>query len=108
MNGRSLHGWCGAGVFRPVCGAGGGTRTHTTLPSRDFKSLASTSSATSAFSTGSNTYRLSRPNGMRLLCAEKAQPFLKAQTFLKAEGGQSKASIRTRAAALANLNLVGL
>jgi len=29
-------------------GAGGGTRTHTTLPSRDFKSLASTSSATSA------------------------------------------------------------
>ena len=32
-----------------ICfGAGGGTRTHTTLPSRDFKSLASTSSATSA------------------------------------------------------------
>jgi hypothetical protein len=30
-------------------GAGGGTRTHTTLPSRDFKSLASTSSATSAY-----------------------------------------------------------
>src|SRR5207237_7902122 len=30
-------------------GAGGGSRTHTTLPSRDFKSLASTSSATSAF-----------------------------------------------------------
>ena len=29
-------------------GAGGGTRTRTTLPSRDFKSLASTSSATSA------------------------------------------------------------
>jgi hypothetical protein len=29
-------------------GAGGGTRTHTMLPSRDFKSLASTSSATSA------------------------------------------------------------
>src|ERR1700722_11099840 len=29
-------------------GAGGGTRTHTTLPSSDFKSLASTSSATSA------------------------------------------------------------
>src|SRR6185437_880299 len=33
-------------------GAGGGTRTHTTLPSRDFKSLASTNSATSAFVTG--------------------------------------------------------
>ena len=32
-----------------ISGAGGGTRTHTTLPSRDFKSLASTSSATSAF-----------------------------------------------------------
>jgi hypothetical protein len=32
-----------------LLGAGGGTRTHTTLPSRDFKSLASTSSATSAF-----------------------------------------------------------
>ena len=31
-----------------LLGAGGGTRTHTTLPSRDFKSLASTSSATSA------------------------------------------------------------
>jgi hypothetical protein len=30
-------------------GADGGTRTHTTLPSRDFKSLASTDSATSAF-----------------------------------------------------------
>ena len=35
-----------SGIF----GAGGGTRTHTTLPSRDFKSLASTSSATSALS----------------------------------------------------------
>ena len=34
--------------FRSAVGAGGGTRTHTTLPSRDFKSLASTSSATSA------------------------------------------------------------
>src|SRR5206468_430601 len=33
---------------RAKAGAGGGTRTHTTLPSRDFKSLASTSSATSA------------------------------------------------------------
>ena len=33
---------------RVKAGAGGGTRTHTTLPSRDFKSLASTSSATSA------------------------------------------------------------
>jgi hypothetical protein len=29
-------------------GAGGGTRTRTMLPSRDFKSLASTNSATSA------------------------------------------------------------
>ena len=36
-------------------GAGGGTRTHTTLPSRDFKSLASTSSATSALVTRSET-----------------------------------------------------
>src|SRR5262245_43181592 len=36
-------------------GAGGGSRTHTTLPSRDFKSLASTSSATSAFA-GSGRY----------------------------------------------------
>ncbi len=35
-------------AFRAKLGAGGGTRTHTTLPSRDFKSLASTSSATSA------------------------------------------------------------
>ena len=34
--------------MRWLIGAGGGTRTHTTLPSRDFKSLASTSSATSA------------------------------------------------------------
>src|SRR5437879_918072 len=33
---------------RAKAGAGGGTRTHTTLPSRDFKSLASTNSATSA------------------------------------------------------------
>ena len=36
-------------------GAGGGTRTHTTLPSRDFKSLASTNSATSAFVARSDT-----------------------------------------------------
>src|SRR6266849_5656639 len=36
-------------------GAGGGTRTHTTLPSRDFKSLASTSSATSALVRRSDT-----------------------------------------------------
>ena len=35
-------------ALRAKRGAGGGTRTHTTLPSRDFKSLASTSSATSA------------------------------------------------------------
>src|SRR5262249_35745216 len=33
---------------RAELGAGGGTRTHTTLPSRDFKALASTHSATSA------------------------------------------------------------
>src|SRR6266566_9142432 len=42
---------CAALVLREtrfLLGAGGGTRTHTTLPSRDFKSLASTSSATSA------------------------------------------------------------
>jgi hypothetical protein len=37
-----------ARALRPTRGAGGGSRTHTTLPSRDFKSLASTSSATSA------------------------------------------------------------
>ena len=37
-----------SGLDRASPGAGGGTRTHTTLPSRDFKSLASTSSATSA------------------------------------------------------------
>src|ERR1700682_356358 len=37
--------WC---ALMATTGAGGGTRTHTTLPSRDFKSLASTSSATSA------------------------------------------------------------
>jgi hypothetical protein len=35
-------------LLSKLAGAGGGTRTHTTLPSRDFKSLASTSSATSA------------------------------------------------------------
>jgi type IV secretory pathway VirB10-like protein len=38
--------WSAQGKWR--LGAGGGTRTHTTLPSRDFKSLASTNSATSA------------------------------------------------------------
>src|SRR5260370_12327534 len=42
-------------------GAGGGTRTHTTLPSRDFKSLASTSSATSALVARSDTYRVFFP-----------------------------------------------
>ena len=44
---RRVHFWriCRSA---PAVGAGGGTRTHTTLPSRDFKSLASTSSATSA------------------------------------------------------------
>src|SRR5258706_14916104 len=40
---------------RFLLGAGGGARTHTTLPSRDFKSLASTSSATSALVTRSET-----------------------------------------------------
>jgi hypothetical protein len=56
-------------------GAGGGTRTHTTLPSRDFKSLASTSSATSARSmsiryraNGGKHYATGRGNQSRASC----------------------------------------
>ena len=48
---RSCYGSLACNEF----GAGGGTRTHTTLPSRDFKSLASTSSATSALVARSDT-----------------------------------------------------
>ena len=44
----SASAWQPSLASRAKAGAGGGTRTHTTLPSRDFKSLASTSSATSA------------------------------------------------------------
>src|ERR1700676_3983486 len=47
-------------------GAGGGTRTHTTLPSRDFKSLASTSSATSAPFVSQGFLRF----GQRMFCSK--------------------------------------
>src|SRR4030081_336778 len=45
-------------------GAGGGTRTHTTVPSSDFKSLASTSSATSAPLVSQGFFRF----GQRMFC----------------------------------------
>ena len=80
-----------------------GLRTHTTLPSRDFKSLASTSSATSAY-----------VHEIRYLARFPAKwnwdsaPGPKRVPSLSECARQSKASIPTPAAALGNLNIVRL
>src|SRR3954454_19594647 len=61
--------------LRAGVGAGGGTRTHTTLPSRDFKSLASTNSATSAFEIRDLSLHPAKPNEVAQL--SRAQLMLK-------------------------------
>src|SRR5882724_7144358 len=83
-------------------GAGGGTRTHTTLPSRDFKSLASTSSATSAYSSTDQT--LSAFAGEVELGYSAPDRALRLRECTV----RSKASMRTSGPALGNLNVVRL
>lgn len=133
MGGRGLNGTRPAfaqglrrGSFarsRTKAGAGGGTRTHTMLPSRDFKSLASTSSATSAcllefgflarllvrwkqviFAEDTLFQQFSAADGKAALCFDRSCS--KTPRCFPCHPG--KASIRTPAAALGNLNLIRL
>src|SRR5882757_8890305 len=87
-------------------GAGGGTRTHTTLPSRDFKSLASTSSATSAYSSVDQT--LSAFVGQVELEVELGYSAPDRALRLRECTVRRKASMRTSGPALGNLNVVRL
>src|SRR5439155_14733493 len=92
---------------RAKAGAGGGTRTHTTLPSRDFKSLASTSSATSALARNRRYLARLAAQGKWDILAESSrfQCFRRTSRSAGLAGGgkplplRRKASLPTRAAA---------